>query len=76
MKITVYSSIGNIAAYKRGVPILCYPSRQGNPHEAEFTVDLNRVEVMTNQTGFYISKKLSLFKRIIVKFRRKRVAKK
>ncbi len=73
MKITVYSSIKNIPDFKAGVPILCYPSRQGNPHEAEFTFDVSEIHIMANQTGLWISKKLSWFDRLKLKLKRKKV---
>lgn len=73
MKITVYSSIKNIPDLKSGVPILCYPSKQGNPHEVEFTFDLRKIHIMANQTGLWISKKLSWFTKLKLKLKRKKV---
>ena len=73
MKITVYSSIANIPALKSGIPILCYPSKQGNPHEIELTLDLRKIRIMANQSGLYISKKLSWFTKLKLKLKKKRV---
>lgn len=55
MKFTLYTQFTNLEDFKNGLPINCSPSPRSD-HDILFTVDLKKVNILTNQSGIYIER--------------------
>lgn len=55
MKFTLYTQFTNLMDFKAGLPINCSPTPRTD-HDILFTVDLRKINVLTNQSGIYIER--------------------
>lgn len=69
MKFTLYTHFTNLMDFRDGQPIICYPNSHSD-HDVLLTVDLRKVNILTNQTGIYIERKT--FKKWLFRLFKKR----
>lgn len=60
MTFTVYTHFKNIPDFQNGIPIKCTPEKNSQ-YDVQITFVIDDINILSNQTGLYIQKKLSKF---------------
>ena len=69
MKFSLYTQFTNLSDFRAGLPINCSPSPRSD-HDILFIVDLNKVNILTNQSGIYIER-ITFWKKLKRLFRKR-----
>lgn len=56
MKFTLYIHFASLTDFRNGETVQCRPTPHSD-HDVLLTVDLDKVNILTNQTGIYIERK-------------------
>lgn len=66
MTFTVYTHFKNIVDFKVGIPIRCTPEKNSQ-YDVPVTVKADDINILSNQSGLYIQKRLNWIEKIRVK---------
>ena len=64
MQFTVYTHFKNIGDFQEGIAIKCTPEKNSQ-YDVQITVYVEDINILSNQTGLYIQKKMGRIEKFI-----------